>query len=71
MCYGHEANQYLVSKQGRKHITRNQLTRTMTCSKSAANALGLSKQDNTNGTCVADVEKIIIWLANNTVKQLK
>ena len=42
----------------------------MTCSKSAANALGLSKQDNTNGTCAAEVEKIIIWLANNTVNKI-
>ena len=42
----------------------------MSCSKSAANALELSKQDNTNGTCVADVEKIIIWLANNTVNKI-
>ena len=65
----YETNQYLVSKQGRKQITRKQITRTMTCSKSAANAVGLSKQDNTNGTCAVDVEKIIIWLANNTVKK--
>ena len=35
----------------------------MTCSKSASNALGFSKQDDTNDTCAADVEKIIIWLA--------
>ena len=42
----------------------------MTCSKSAANALGLSKQDNTNGTCAADVEQIIIWLENNTVNKI-
>ena len=42
----------------------------MTCSNTAANALGLSKQDNTNGTCAADVEKIIIWLANNTVNKI-
>ena len=41
----------------------------MTCSKSAVNALVLSKQDTTNGTCAADVEKIIIWLANNTVNK--
>ena len=33
----------------------------------AANVLGLSKQDKTNGACAADVEQIIIWLANNTV----
>ena len=42
----------------------------MTYSKSAANALGLSKQDNTNSTCAADLEKIIIWLANNTVNKI-
>ena len=42
----------------------------MTCSNPAANALRLSKQDNTNGTCAAEVEKIIIWLANNTVKKV-
>ena len=42
----------------------------MTCSKSAANALRLSKQDNTNDTCVADTKKIIIWLANNTVNKI-
>ena len=42
----------------------------MTCSKSAANMLGSSKQDNTNGTCAADREKIIIWLANNTVNKI-
>ena len=42
----------------------------MNCSKSAANALGLSKQDNTNDTCTADVEQIIICLANNTVNKI-
>ena len=42
----------------------------MTCSKSAANALGSSKQDNTNSTCGADLEQIIIWLANNTVNKI-
>ena len=42
----------------------------MTCSKSEANALGLTRQDNTNGTCATDVEKIIIWLANNTVNKI-
>ena len=42
----------------------------MTCSKSAANALGLSKQDNTNDTCAADLEQIIISLANNTVNKI-
>ena len=41
----------------------------MTCSKSA-NVLGLNKQDNTNGTCATDMEKIIIWLANNTVNKI-
>ena len=46
------------------------MTGTMTCSESAANVLGLSKQDNTNGTCAADVEQIIIWLANNTVNKI-
>ena len=42
----------------------------MTYSKSAANVLGSSKQNNTNGTCAAYVEQIIIWLANNTVKKI-
>ena len=42
----------------------------MTCSKSEANALGLSKQDKTNCTCFDDVEKIIIWLENNTVNKI-
>ena len=42
----------------------------MTCSKSAANALGLSEQNNTNDTCAADLEQIIIWLANNTVNKI-
>ena len=42
----------------------------MTCSKSAANALGLNKQDNTNNTCAAHLEQIIIWLANNTVNKI-
>ena len=42
----------------------------MTCSESAGNALGLSKQDNTNDTCAADVEHIIFWSANNTVKKI-
>ena len=31
-----------------------------------ANVWRLSKQDNTYGTSVADMEQIIIWLANNT-----
>ena len=30
-------------------------------------ALALPKQDNTNGTCAADMEQIIISLANNAV----
>ena len=42
----------------------------MTCPKSSANALGLSKQDNTNGVSAADVEKTIIWLANNAVNKI-
>ena len=42
----------------------------MTCSNSAANARGFSKQDNTNGTCATEVEKIIVWLANNTVNKI-
>ena len=42
----------------------------MSCSKSAANALGLSKQDNTNSTFAAGVKQIIIWLANKTVKEI-
>ena len=42
----------------------------MTCLKSAVNALGLSKQDNTNGACATDVEQIIIWLANNKVNKI-
>ena len=67
----HETNQYLISKQGRKQITRKQITETMTCSKSAASkALGLNKQSNTYGTCAADVEQIIIWLSNNTVNKI-
>ena len=42
----------------------------MTCSKSAANMLGLSKQYDTNAACAADVEQIIIWLENNTVNKI-
>ena len=42
----------------------------MTCSKSAANALGFSKQVNTNSTCAADIKQIMIWLANNTVNKI-
>ena len=41
----------------------------MICSKSTANALGLSKQDNTNVASAVDVEQIIIWLVNNTVNK--
>ena len=47
-----------------------QLTRTMVSSKSAANASGLSKRDNTNGTCINDLELIIICLTNNTVNKI-
>ena len=42
----------------------------MTCSRSAANALGLNKQDNSNDTCAADLEQIIIWLANSTITKI-
>ena len=42
----------------------------MTCSKLAANALGLSKPDNTNGTCAADMEKIVLWLGKNTINKI-
>ena len=42
----------------------------MTCSKSEANAQGLSKQGNTNGTCATYMEQIITWLANNTVNKI-
>ena len=42
----------------------------MTCSNSAANGLGLSKQDNINYTCAADLEQVIIWLSNNTVNKI-
>ena len=41
----------------------------MTCSKSPAYELGLSKQGNANDTYVADLEQIITWLANNTVNK--
>ena len=51
----------MVSKQDRKQIIG-----TIICSKAAVNALGLSKQDNSNSICAADVEQIIIGLANNT-----
>ena len=70
MCCWHETDQYLVSKQDRKQITRKQITRTTACSKSAANVLGLRKKDGTNDTCAADAEKIIIWLANTTVNKI-
>ena len=65
MCCWHETNQYLVSKQGWK-----QTTEIVACSKSTTNALELSKKDNTSCTCAADVEQIIIWLANNTVNKI-
>ena len=42
----------------------------MTCSNLASNAPRLSKQDNTKGTCAADVEQIIIWLADNIVNKI-
>ena len=42
----------------------------MTCSKPVVNALGLSKQDNTNDTFAADVEQIIIWLRNKTINKI-
>ena len=42
----------------------------MTCSKSAFNALGLRKQDNTNGICAADVKEIVIPLANNAENEI-
>ena len=42
----------------------------MTCSKSAANVLELCKQGDTNTTCVADVEQIIIRLANDAVNKI-
>ena len=32
--------------------------------------MGLRKQDNTNGTCAADVEQIIICLASNTLNKI-
>ena len=65
MCYWYEPNQYLVSKQGRKNITR-----IVTWSKSATNALGLCKQDNTNDIYAADVEQISIPLANNVENEI-
>ena len=63
--YWHETNLDLVSKQGRKQITR-----IVTCSKSAANALELRKPDNTNGICAADVEQIPIPLANSAENEI-
>lgn len=43
----------------------------MTCSNSAAaHALLLSKQDSTSGTRAADVEQIMISLANNAVNKI-
>ena len=42
----------------------------MTCSKSAANARRLRKQDNTNDICAADVEQISIPLANNDENEI-
>ena len=42
----------------------------MICLNSAANALGLRKQGNTNTKCVAEVEQIIIRLANNAVNEI-
>ena len=41
-----DMKQYLVSQQGRKQITR-----TMACSKSTANASGSCKQNDTNVLC--------------------
>ena len=32
--------------------------------------LGLHKQDNTNGTCPADMKQIIIRLSNNAVNKI-
>ena len=40
----------------------------MTYTKLAANVLGLRNQDNTSGKCTADIEQIIIQLANNAVR---
>ena len=48
---------------------RNNATGTMACSKSAANALGLYKQDNTNSMCCC-VEQISIPLANNAENEI-
>ena len=43
----------------------------MTYLKSVANECpGIKQTRNTNGTCAANVEKIIIWLANSTVNKI-
>ena len=42
----------------------------MTWLKSAANALGLRKQNNTNDIYAADVEQISILLANNVENEI-
>ena len=42
----------------------------MICPKSDSNFLGLWKQGSTNSTCVADVEEIIIRLANDAVNKI-
>ena len=42
----------------------------MTYTKLAANVLGLRNQDNTSGKCTADIEQIIIQLANNAVSEI-
>ena len=43
----------------------------MPCSRPAADIpLGLCTQDNSNTTCAAEVEKIIIQLADNIVNQI-
>ena len=60
----HGTNHYLVSKPHRKqqpeqlHVQRQQL-----------DAVEIHKQDNTNGTSAADVERIIFRLANNAVNK--
>ena len=51
MCCWLQTNQYLVSKQGRKQITRKQIIGTITCSKSIVNASGSCKRNDTNGVC--------------------
>ena len=42
----------------------------MTCSKSAANTLGLFKQNNTIDTCATDVKQIMIQFAINAVNEI-